>query len=75
MLDADQPDTVRLTVAEAAALGERVLTRVGYSGEDSRIIVDQLVDNALCGYKFAGPPPHAGEDRQRNAGLRAARRR
>jgi LDH2 family malate/lactate/ureidoglycolate dehydrogenase len=56
LLDADQPDTVRLTVAEATALGERALTRVGYSGEDASIIVDQLVDNALCGYKFAGLP-------------------
>lgn len=56
LLDADTPDTVRLTVAEAVAIGERALTRVGYSGEDARIIVDQLVDNALCGYKFAGLP-------------------
>ena len=55
-LDAETPDTVRLSVAEAVALGERALTRVGYSGEDARIIVDQLVDNALCGYKFAGLP-------------------
>jgi LDH2 family malate/lactate/ureidoglycolate dehydrogenase len=56
MLDADRPDTVRLSVAEATALGERALMRVGYSGEDARIIVDQLVDNALCGYRFAGLP-------------------
>lgn len=55
-LDADRPDTVRLTVAEATALGERALERVGYSGEEARIIVDQLVDNALCGYRFAGLP-------------------
>jgi LDH2 family malate/lactate/ureidoglycolate dehydrogenase len=56
LLDADRPDTMRLTVAEATGLGERALMRVGYSGEDARIIVDQLVDNALCGYKFAGLP-------------------
>ena len=56
MLDADAPNTVRLGVAEAVALGERALQRVGYSGEDAKIIVDQLVDNALCGYKFAGLP-------------------
>jgi LDH2 family malate/lactate/ureidoglycolate dehydrogenase len=56
MLDADRSDTVRLTAAEAVALGERALTRVGYSGEDARIIVDQIVDNALCGYRFAGLP-------------------
>jgi hypothetical protein len=56
LLDADRPDTVRLTVAAAVALGEGALTRVGYSGQDARIIVDQLVDNSLCGYKFAGLP-------------------
>jgi LDH2 family malate/lactate/ureidoglycolate dehydrogenase len=56
LLDADAPGTVRLSVAEAVALGERALQRVGYGGEDARIIVDQLVDNALCGYKFAGLP-------------------
>jgi LDH2 family malate/lactate/ureidoglycolate dehydrogenase len=56
LLDADRPDTVRLTVAEAVALGEQALKRVGYSGADARIIVDQLVDNALCGYRFAGLP-------------------
>ena len=43
-------------MAEAVEIGERALTRVGYGGEDARIIVDQLVDNALCGYKFAGLP-------------------
>jgi LDH2 family malate/lactate/ureidoglycolate dehydrogenase len=56
LLDEDRPHTVRLTVAEAAALGERALTRVGYSGEDARIIVDQMIDNMLCGYRFAGVP-------------------
>lgn len=55
-LDADAPGTVRLSVAEASALGMGALLRVGYSGEDAQIIVDQLVDNALCGYKFAGLP-------------------
>src|SRR5262249_46375259 len=55
-LDEDTPDTVRLTVAEATALGEQALKRVGYDGDGARIIVDQLVDNALCGYKFAGLP-------------------
>lgn len=56
LLDADAPDTVRMTVTEATALGMRALRRIGYSDEDAKIIVDQLVDNALCGYKFAGLP-------------------
>lgn len=55
-IDADTPETLRMSVSEATALGERALRRVGYNGEDARIIVDQLVDNALCGYKFAGLP-------------------
>jgi LDH2 family malate/lactate/ureidoglycolate dehydrogenase len=56
LIDTDTPDTVRLSVADAAAIGQRALQRVGYSGEDAHIIVDQLIDNALCGYKFAGLP-------------------
>ncbi len=70
MLDADTADTVRLSAAEAVVLGERALQRVGYSGEDARIIVDQLVDNALCGYKFAGLPrilAIAGDEKTRKA--------
>jgi LDH2 family malate/lactate/ureidoglycolate dehydrogenase len=57
-----------MTPAEAAKLGEEALQRVGYNGEDARIIVDQLVDNALCGYKFAGLPrilAIAGDDKTR----------
>lgn len=68
LLDADLPGTVRLSVAEAVALGERALTRTGYNGEEARIIVDQLMDNALCGYKFAGLPrilAIAGDERTR----------
>jgi len=56
LLDADRPDSVRLTPEAAVELGQRALERVGYSGEDARIIVDQLVDNSLCGYRFAGLP-------------------
>jgi LDH2 family malate/lactate/ureidoglycolate dehydrogenase len=55
-MDVDTADTIRLSVADAVSLGERALQRVGYSGEDAHIIVDQLIDNALCGYKFAGLP-------------------
>jgi LDH2 family malate/lactate/ureidoglycolate dehydrogenase len=56
LLDADRPDTVRLAVADARALGERALARIGFASEDARIIVDQLIDNTLCGYRFAGLP-------------------
>lgn len=56
LLDPDTPETMRMSVAQARALGERALGRLGYPAEEARIVVDQLVDNALCGYKFAGLP-------------------
>ena len=56
LLDADEADTVRLTVAEARAIGETAVQRIGYAAEEARIVVDQLIDNMLCGYKFAGLP-------------------
>ena len=56
LLDADTPETVRLTPAEARAVGARALGRIGYSDGEVEIIIDQLIDNALCGYKFAGLP-------------------
>ena len=56
LLDPDLADTVRMSVAEATALGERALRTLGYPADEARIIVDQLIDNALCGYKFAGLP-------------------
>ena len=55
-LDANESDTVRLTEADARAIGETAVQRIGYSAEDARIVVDQLIDNMLCGYKFAGLP-------------------
>ena len=70
LLDQDSGETVRLSVAEATAVGERALQRVGYSGEHARIIVDQLVDNSLCGYRFAGLPrilAIAGDEKTRAA--------
>src|SRR3989442_4995337 len=56
LLDQDTPDTVRLSVAEATALGTRALHSLGLPDDDVRIIVDHLIDNALCGYPFASLP-------------------
>ncbi|MFZ9562785.1 MAG: Ldh family oxidoreductase, partial [Burkholderiales bacterium] len=56
LLDADHPDFLRITPEEATELGQRALEAAGYSGEDARITIDQLVDNSLCGYRFAGLP-------------------
>jgi LDH2 family malate/lactate/ureidoglycolate dehydrogenase len=55
-LDRETPDTIRLSVAEATALGSRALRGLGLPDDDIRIIVDQLIDNALCGYPFASLP-------------------
>lgn len=55
-LDPDRPGATRLSVAEARALGETALGRIGYESDDARIVVDQLIDNSLCGYRFAGLP-------------------
>ena len=56
MLDPDRPDGVRLSVADARLLGETTLRRIGYAADEAAIIADQLVDNALCGYRFASLP-------------------
>src|SRR5439155_19643276 len=49
-LDPNRPDAVRLSVSDARALGEAALGRIGYGGDDARIITDQLIDNSPCGY-------------------------
>ena len=62
LLDQDTSDTIRLSVAEATALGARALHSLGLPDDDVRIIFDQLIDNALCGYPFARmlrPSSHA----------------
>jgi len=46
------------------------LRNLGYPTDEAQIIVDQLIDNALCGYKFAGLPrilAIAGDAKTRNA--------
>jgi LDH2 family malate/lactate/ureidoglycolate dehydrogenase len=55
-LDPNRPDAVRLSVGQARALGEGALARIGYDRDDARIVTDQLIDNSLCGYRFAGLP-------------------
>jgi hypothetical protein len=55
-LDPDRPGAVRLSVGEAWALSEAALARIGFDADDAGIITDQLINNALCGYRFAGLP-------------------
>jgi LDH2 family malate/lactate/ureidoglycolate dehydrogenase len=66
------PDRVRLSAAEAQALAERALARIGYDAEEAKIIADHVVDAALCGYEYSGLPKilNVAEHRQ----LRAPRR-
>ena len=49
-------DRVRLSVAEAQALGEETLRRRGYDAEEARIITDHCLDAGLCGYEYSGLP-------------------
>ena len=56
LLDADGPDTVRLKVEEASELGMQALRRLGYTADEAKITTEHLIDNALCGYRFAGLP-------------------
>ena len=53
LLDEDGPDTVRLSEAQARAVSMTALAKCGYDAAGATIITDQLVDNALCGYRFA----------------------
>jgi LDH2 family malate/lactate/ureidoglycolate dehydrogenase len=69
LLDADTPDTVRMTPSEASELAKGALLRIGFSDADAQIITDQLIDNALCGYRFASLPrilAIAGNNKTRN---------
>ena len=53
----------------ALELANRAMKRVGFSAEDAKIIADQLIDNALCGYRFASLPrilAIAGNNKTRN---------
>jgi LDH2 family malate/lactate/ureidoglycolate dehydrogenase len=55
-IDATPPGTVRVSVDEATAIGRRALKKIGFSPEDTDIILGQLIDNALCGYPFTSLP-------------------
>ena len=50
------PDRVRLSVAEARALAEQSLQRIGYDIAEARIVAEHVLDAALCGYEYSGLP-------------------
>ena len=47
-------DRIHLSVEAARTLGERALRGIGYDAEDARIVTDQVIDAALCGYEYSG---------------------
>lgn len=56
LLDPDTEDTLRLTLVEAQALGEKALRSIGYTPEEASTIAAHLVDASAWGYEFAGLP-------------------
>ena len=49
-------DTVTVTISAAHALGCAVLENIGLTVDEAGIVLDHLIDNSLCGYRFAGLP-------------------
>ena len=56
LLDIDSEDTIRLSVNEAQALGEKALRSLGLSSQEATIVTTHLVDASMWGYEFAGLP-------------------
>src|ERR1700709_1848891 len=49
-------DRVRMTAADARALGEAAMRGAGFDNDDARILTDHVLDAALCGYEYSGLP-------------------
>lgn len=49
-------DRIRLSVADAQALGEAAMRGAGVEAEEARILTDHVMDAALCGYEYSGLP-------------------
>ena len=56
MTDETAHDRIRMTVAEARALGEAAMRGAGYDDDDARILANHVLDAALCGYEYSGLP-------------------
>lgn len=56
MTDKSTEGRVRMTVAEARALGEAAMRGAGYDEDDARVLTDHVLDAALCGYEYSGLP-------------------
>jgi LDH2 family malate/lactate/ureidoglycolate dehydrogenase len=56
MTDHTKNNRIRLSVAEARALGEAAMRGAGFDDNDARILTDHVLDAALCGYEYSGLP-------------------
>ena len=56
MTDQTAGNRIRMTAAEARALGEAAMRGAGYDDDDARILTDHVLDAALCGYEYSGLP-------------------
>jgi LDH2 family malate/lactate/ureidoglycolate dehydrogenase len=56
MTDQTANSRIRMTVAEARALGEAAMRGAGYDADDARVLTDHVLDAALCGYEYSGLP-------------------
>src|SRR5437764_3203771 len=56
MSDGISEDRIRMTVAEARALGEAAMRGAGCDEADAWILTDHVLDAALCGYEYSGLP-------------------
>jgi LDH2 family malate/lactate/ureidoglycolate dehydrogenase len=56
MTDGTTKDRIRMTVAEARALGEAAMRGAGYDADEAHILTDHVLDAALCGYEYSGLP-------------------
>ena len=56
MTDGTTKDRIRMTVADARALGEAAMRGAGYGDDEARILTDHVLDAALCGYEYSGLP-------------------
>src|SRR3954447_16078934 len=56
MTDRTAEHRVRMTVADARALGEAAMRGAGYDRDEAWILTDHVLDAALCGYEYSGLP-------------------
>jgi LDH2 family malate/lactate/ureidoglycolate dehydrogenase len=56
MTDNETGERVRMSPADAQALGEAAMRGAGYDADDARILTDHVMDAALCGYEYSGLP-------------------